>query len=121
MAPANDDDSTDKQTTVLYRAVVFAEWQSIEATEVFANLAGNEVKYFSTTLDGALSYAAQAQSGFREGPFWIVRTSIRTDLIAEDMRCSVDRGGIPTVTIPNELFTELEPPETVRLPSDRKA
>ncbi|HXQ50141.1 MAG TPA: hypothetical protein VN802_03515 [Stellaceae bacterium] len=118
MASASDDRDTNEQTTALYRAVVFAEWQSLENTKVFSNLAGLEVKYFATTLDGAKSFAAQASLAFGDGPFWIVGTSIRTNYITEDMRCFVDQGAIPTITLPNELFPERDPPETVWAPTN---
>jgi hypothetical protein len=111
----SDDNEAGQQTTARYRAVVVAECQNIQATGVFSNLAGYEVKYFSTTLDGAESYAAQASIAFGEGPYGIVKTSLRTAFITADMICSVDQGAIPTVTVPSELLPELDPPEIVRL------
>ena len=98
-------------TTALYRAVSPAELESIKTLNAFSNLPGLEVKYFSTTLQGAQSYAAQASKAFG-GDYLIVETSIPTRLITNQMRATVDRG-ITTVTVPTELLPRLAPPRTV--------
>jgi hypothetical protein len=57
-----------------------AELRSILTTGGFSNIAGVETKYFSTSLQGARPYAAQAGRIFGDGPFTIVRTSMPGEL-----------------------------------------
>jgi len=96
----------------ILRAVTSAELESIQSLGAFVNPAGIETKYFSTTLQGAQSYAAQAASRFGEGPFTMVQTSIPSNLVSTEMRATVDRG-IPTVTIPSETLPMLSPPQVL--------
>lgn len=75
----------------------------------FRNPLGIENKYFSTTAQGAASYARQTfRTGLYEGPYTIVQTSIPTRAIDSTMRATVDRG-ISTVTVPTELLPQLSP------------
>ena len=101
---------TIQETTVLFRAVTGGELASITALGAFTNPRGIEVKYFSTTLKGARSYAEQAASAFGEGPFTMVKTSIPLRLITAIMRVTVDRG-IDTVIVPTVLLSRLADPE----------
>lgn len=106
-----------QETTTLFRAVSTAELNSIRSTGAFSNSMGIETKYFSTTLEGARSYAAQAAAAFGEGPFAIVQSGIRSRLITTEMRVSggVDRG-ISTVTVPTELLPKLSAPRVLSIP-----
>jgi hypothetical protein len=61
-------------TTDLFRAVTPQELQSIQEINAFSNPYGIESKYFSTTLSGAQSYAAQAVEAFGDAPYAIVKT-----------------------------------------------
>jgi len=97
------------ETTSLFRAVTNAERESIQSLNAFSNPPGIEVKYFSTTLEGAQSYASQATAAYGEGPFTIVNTSIPTSSITPEMMVIVDRG-IPTIVVPTELLPTLSPP-----------
>jgi uncharacterized protein RhaS with RHS repeats len=101
-------------STSLYRAVNSAELASIRSTRAFSNPLGIERKYFSTTLAGAQSYAAQASKAYGE-TYSVVRTAIPTRLISQDMRATVDRG-IPTVTVPSELLPSLKSPKILGAP-----
>ena len=98
--------------TTLYRAVLPAELRSIQRIGAFSNIPGIETKYFSTSLQGAQSYAAQAARVFGDGPFTFVRTSIPANLITPQMQVTVDRG-IGTVTIPTGLLARLDAPQVV--------
>jgi len=97
-------------TTALYRAVADAEMESINATNAFSNPAGIEAKYFSTSADGAASYAKQTVgTGLYQGPYTIVKTSIPSELITDQMTATVDRG-ISTVVVPTEMLPSLSTP-----------
>jgi hypothetical protein len=85
---------------------------SIQDIGGFSNVSGVETKYFSTTLQGARSYAAQAAKIFGDGPFTFVRTNIPTSLITPEMRVTVDRG-INTVAVPTSLLDRLSTPQVV--------
>jgi RHS repeat-associated protein len=95
----------------LFRAVSPAELSDIENSGTFNDPFGNGIKYFSTTDEGAASYAQQASNAFGDGPFTLVQTSIPGSLLTPDMspQNGVD-GGIPTVVIPGNLFPYLAPP-----------
>jgi filamentous hemagglutinin len=96
--------------TSLFRAVNPAELSDISANNgVFQNLGSAEGKYFSTTAEGAGSYAQQTfGTGLYEGPYTIVQTSIPTSLLTPVMGATVD-GGISTIVIPNTLLPSLTP------------
>jgi hypothetical protein len=96
----------------LYRAVKEAEARSIRTLGVFTNPAGIEAKYFAETLEGARAYAVSADARFNDGPYRIVKTTFRSDLIEDEMRVSVD-DGIRTVVLPTELLPYLTRPEMV--------
>jgi RHS repeat-associated protein len=96
-------------TTNLFRAVTTPELESIQSLNEFSNPAGIEVKYFSTSLEGAQSYASQATSAFGDGPFSFVQTSIPTSSITSEMSVTVDRG-IQTVVVPTEQLPGLSTP-----------
>jgi hypothetical protein len=96
----------------LYRAVKKAEAQSIRTLGVFTNPPGIEAKYFAETLEGARTYMFNANARFGDGPYRIVKTTIRSDLIEDEMLVSVD-GGIRTVVLPTELLPYLARPEMV--------
>jgi RHS repeat-associated protein len=98
-------------TTVLYRAVERAEFDDILTRGAFHNPPKTGgIKYFSDSLEGATSYAKQASEGAGWGPFWIVETRIRRDLITPSMRSSVD-GGVPAIVVPTEMLPHLSAPE----------
>jgi len=99
-----------EEATTLFRAVNPSELADIEATNAFRNPPGIENKYFSTTFDGAESYASQAQAAFKDGPYSLVETSIPSRAITPDMMVTVDRG-IETVTVPTESLNLLSPPK----------
>ena|SRR5581483_3158252 len=101
-------------TTSLYRAVGAAELESISSLGAFTNPIGIENKYFSTTLQGAQSYGAQAAAAFGEGPYAIVQSKIPSSLITNEMRVpnGVDRG-IPTIVVPTEMLPQLAKPVVV--------
>jgi RHS repeat-associated protein len=95
-------------TTILFRAVTAPELESIRSLNAFTNPAGIEVKYFSTSLEGAQSYASQAKSAFGDGPFSFVQTSIPTSSITPQMSVTVDRG-IQTIVVPTGQLPGLSP------------
>lgn len=96
--------------TSLYRAVGPAELQNLVARSgAFWNPIGIEAKYFSTSAEGAASFARQAfGTGLYQGPYTIVETKIPTNLITPGMRVSVDKG-ISTVVVPTEILPALSP------------
>ncbi|MFT4046644.1 MAG: RHS repeat-associated core domain-containing protein [Solimonas sp.] len=97
-------------TTTLFRAVSNAELDDLSATGTFNNPLGIESKYFSTTAEGASSYAQQTVgTGLYQGPYTIIQTSIPTNLISPTMQVTVD-GGISTVVVPTELLPSLSAP-----------
>jgi hypothetical protein len=66
----------------LYRAVKNDELAHIHSSRIFVNPRGIETKYFSTTEGGAAAYAKAAYSNWPgEGPYAIVRTTIKADLL----------------------------------------
>lgn len=97
-------------TTALYRAVSPQELESLNANggAFMPSPFGLEAKYFSTTPEGAASYANQLfNAGGRayEGPYTIVQSSFPSSLPTDTF---VDRG-IPTVVVPNETLPQLSP------------
>ena len=94
--------------TTLWRAVKPAELADIQATGVFRNLGSAEGKYFSTTAEGAASYAQQAFYGFKDPPYTLMRTAAPSSLLQQLGIQAVDRG-IPTVVVPNQALPELMP------------
>jgi hypothetical protein len=104
-------------TTQLFRAVSPAELASIKGLGTFTNPPGIESKYFSTSLSGAQSYAAQGEAAFGDEPYSFVQTSIPNSQITPEMVPvgGVD-GGIETVVVPTETLPVLEPPVIIELP-----
>ncbi|MBI2739224.1 MAG: RHS repeat-associated core domain-containing protein [Rhodospirillales bacterium] len=99
--------ATTAETTTLFRAVNRAELADIAASGGFRNLGQASGKYFSTTAEGAGSYARQTfGTGLYEGPYTVVQTSIPSRLISADMRATVDRG-ISTVVVPDVMLRHL--------------
>jgi RHS repeat-associated protein len=96
--------------TPLFRAVMQGELDDIATSGAFRNPYGIENKYFSTTAEGAASYARQASRAFGDGPFSIVETRIPTGAITAEMRAVVDRG-IQTVTVPTQALELLSAPK----------
>jgi hypothetical protein len=103
-----------ESTTPLFRAVSPAELADLGATGAFRNPLGAEVKYFSTTAEGAASYARQTVgTGLYQGPYTIVRTEVPTNLVNSPLlRSTVDRG-IPTIVVPTQTLPRLAPPVTL--------
>lgn len=98
--------------TDLYRAVRPAEASSIRTQQALTNPPGIETKYFAVTLAGARLYARKADLRYGDGPYRIVKTTIRSDLIAKEMSLVVD-GGIRTIVLPTRLLACLTRPEMV--------
>jgi RHS repeat-associated protein len=96
--------------TNLYRTVSPAELDDIlKSGNAFRNPPGIEVKYFSSTPEGAASYAQQTfGTGLYQGPYTIVGTQIQTNLIDSSMKVTVDRG-IQTVVVPTQHLPALRP------------
>jgi hypothetical protein len=87
-----------------------SELDDIAAHGVFRNPAGIEVKYFSTSPEGAASYARQAARAFGDGPFTLVESRIPSQLITPQMKATVDRG-IQTIVVPTENLGALGAPK----------
>ncbi len=96
--------------TPLFRAVNPAELSDIGANAgAFRNLGSAEGKYFSTTAEGAASYARQTfGTALYEGPYTIVQTAIPSSSVTPLMGATVDRG-ISTIVVPNNLLPTLTP------------
>jgi hypothetical protein len=71
------------------------------------------VKYFSTSLEGAQSYASQATAAFGDGPFSLYSTEIPTAAINPEMQVTVDRG-VSAVAVPTGDLPKLAPPQPVQ-------
>jgi hypothetical protein len=103
----------EREFITLFCAVTERELDDILATGFFRNPFGVEVKYFSTTREGAASYASRAFRAWpKEGPYTIVETAIQTHLIAPSMSVVVD-SNISTVTVPTSLLPELTSPRVL--------
>lgn len=102
-------------TTPLFRAVSPAEAADLASTNgAFRNPAGIEVKYFSTSAEGAASYANQTVgTPLYQGPYSIVQSAIPTNSITPLMQTTVDRG-VQTIVVPTELLPSLRPAVPVR-------
>lgn len=98
----------------LYRAVTQAELDDLAVhCGTFRNPPGIETKYFSTSAEGAASYARQTyQRGgaLYEGPYTIVETEIPVSTVTPELipPFGVDRG-ISTVVVPTEKLPLLSP------------
>jgi len=98
----------DEGLTILWRAVKPAELADIQSTGVFRNLGSAEGKYFSTTAEGAASYAKQAFYGFNDPPYTLIRTEAPSGLLQQLAVQAVDRG-IAAVVVPNQALPGLIP------------
>ena len=96
-----------EETVALYRAVQPGEFSSIQDTGGFSNPYGIEVKYFSTTAEGASQYAQMSfgRTGITE-PYTIVSTEAPASLV--ESVPYVDRG-VPAVVIRSENLGGLTP------------
>lgn len=93
----------------LFRAVQDGELQDILSTEMFSILSGQmEEKLFTTTLEGAASYAQQAGTSFNE-VYTIVQTSIPGNVFETLWQGTVD-GNVPSTIVPMNLLPVLTPP-----------
>ncbi len=100
----------------LYRAVSPAELEDINATSAFNNPVGSDVKYFSTTAEGASSYAQQAYqagSSLYQGPYTIISTEAPASLLNNPLLNSTVDRGIGTVTVPTEMLPQLGAPQVL--------
>jgi RHS repeat-associated protein len=105
-------DKTAEDNISLYRAVSPSELKDLQDNNgKFRNPKGVESKYFSTTPDGASSYAKQsykAGGAVYEGPYTVVSTETTAKFVNSSMTVTVD-GGIPTVVIPTAQLSGLTP------------
>lgn len=92
----------------LWRAVKPAELEDIQATGIFRNLGSAEGKYFSTTAEGAASYAKQAFYGFKDPVYTLIRTVMPSSLLQQLGVQAVDQG-VPAVVMPNQALSGLMP------------
>jgi RHS repeat-associated protein len=94
-------------TTTLYRAVMNPELDDILASGAFRNPVGIESKYFSTSAEGAASYAKQAFGKFGDtSPYTLIQTEVPNSLLPGAI--NVDRG-IQTIVLPSEALPGLVP------------
>lgn len=82
------------------------ELADIRAQGIFRNLGSAEGKYFSTTAEGAASYAKQAVKGFGDPPYTLIRTDVPNNLLPRAL--TVDRN-VPAVVLPNNVLPTLKP------------
>lgn len=94
--------------TPLWRAVKPDELADILRTGAFRNLGSAEGKYFSTTAEGAASYAKQAFYGFGDPPYTLVRTEVPNSLLRQVPISLVDRN-VPAIVLPNNALSGLVP------------
>ena len=100
----------DVEVTPIHRVVQDEELADIQSTGIFRpSPYGSEGKYFSSTPEGAASYAQQAYNRYNDPPYTLVESSIPSEFLTPDMRVNVDRG-IDTYVIPNDLLPYLNPP-----------
>jgi len=102
-----DVSSAAEGTTTLYRAVMNPELDDILASGALRNPAGIESKYFSTSAEGAASYAKQAFGKFGDtSPYTLIQTEVPNSLLPGAI--NVDRG-IQTIVLPGEALPGLVP------------
>ena len=97
----------------LFRSVETAELADIEAIGGFRNIAGIEVKYFSTNAEGAAREAKLLSKMPGIGPFTIVETSIDKGVLRalpKGNALTVD-GGVSTIVIPTDTLPTLQKPK----------
>ena len=94
--------------TPLWRAVQPNELADILKTGAFRNLGFAEGKYFSTTAEGAASYAKQAFYGLGDAPYTLVKTEVPNSLLGQFPISLVDRN-VPAIVLPNSALPGLVP------------
>lgn len=92
----------------LYRAVKTEELKDIQKTGIFRNLGSAEGKYFTTSVEGASSYAKQAVIGFGDSPYTLTSTRTSKSILDGLSSATVDRG-IPAWVVPEERLEGLVP------------
>ena len=98
--------------TRLFRAVEPAELEDIVAKGVFRNPAGSEVKYFSTTIEGAAREARLLSKIPGAGPFTIVETTIPRQVLESLPAGNIlsVAAGVRTVVVPTVTLRNLSTP-----------
>jgi len=94
--------------TMLYRTVQPVELADIQKTGIFRNLRNAESKYFTTSIEGASSYAKKAVKGFGDPPYTLIRTQVPNNILNGTPPTFVD-GGIPAWVIPDQKLEGLIP------------
>jgi RHS repeat-associated protein len=94
--------------TTLYRAVQPVELADIQKTGIFRNLGDAEGKYFTTSIEGASSYAKKAVTGFGDPPYTLVKTQVPNNILNGISPTFVD-GGIPAWVIHDQSLEGLIP------------
>ena len=94
--------------TMLYRAVQPVELADIQKTGIFRNLGDAEGKYFTTSIEGASSYAKKAVTGFGDPPYTLVKTQVPNNILSGIPPTFVD-GGIPAWVIHDQSLEGLIP------------
>ena len=93
---------------MLYRAVQPVELADIQKTGIFRNLGDAEGKYFTTSIEGASSYAKKAVRGFGDPPYTLIRTQVPNNILNGISPTFVD-GGIPAWVIHDQRLEGLIP------------
>lgn len=93
-------------STPLWRAVNPDELADIQNLGQFRNLGSAEGKYFSTTAEGAASYAKQAVQGFGDPPYTLIQTEVPYNLLSPSTL--VDKN-VPAIVLPNNVLRGLKP------------
>ena len=96
------------KTATLWRAVKPQELLDIKLNGIFRNLGSAEGKYFSSTAEGAASYARQAVKSFGDPPYTIVKTEVPSKLLNKLDHVLVDRE-VPGVFVPDNSLQGLTP------------
>jgi len=95
----------------VYRAVKSDELEQIQSTRRYTNIPGQDVKYFSTTPEGAAQYAKAAYGAFpEEGAYTLTRGVIPSSAISpESMIDSLadGGGGIDAVALTEEEMSQI--------------
>lgn len=91
----------------MYRAVKPQELSDIKRTQIFRNLGNAEGKYFTTSIEGASSYAKQAVKGFGDPPYTLIRTQVPNSAI--NRASTLVDGGIPAWVISDQQLEGLIP------------
>lgn len=101
--------SAEGELTTLYRAIMPAELEDIQATGVIQNLGSAEGKYFTSSAEYAAAYARKAVTGpLGDEAYTLMRTDFPTTILRTIDQIPVD-GGIPAWVVPNEYLNGLIP------------